>query len=433
MRVFIGVVNFGKIEKAEIDISNFAVFVGDNNSGKTYLMQLIYGVLQYLAIPEEYTPAYINSILDDIICNDRYIVSKETIENLCDEINAYLEKSKKQLVEKIFQRNVPIDRLYIKCEIEEGKMLITHQNDVTAYNGKDKPQEYEKWEVFYDGNPRGFHGVYPRKITAGRLLNMVLFAMGIGKSYRLFIPASRTGIQLLYKEFYAQKVDKLFHGEDDKDNQLGLTLPVYDFLRFLQTYKNGSEGSGRDIVQFIEDNLISGHLQAGENNNIEYISQENKVRVPLYMASSMINEVSPIVMAYTMGVHYDNLIIDEVETSLHPKKQREMARLLCRINNIGTKLIVSTHSDTMAAYLNILVMMAKNRALYQNKLSDLKLEEKDILNVPEVHFYQFKENGKKSSIKELEFSKTSTIGVNFELFNDSLDILYNTSKILAEG
>ena len=433
MQVLIGVEQFGKIEKAEIDISNFAVFVGDNNSGKTYLMQLIYGVVQYLTIPEEYTSTCLNKIIDEINAQNRYILSTEMMECICNEINAYLEKNKEKLVAKIFQRNVPINKLYIKCKIEEDRMLVTHHNDVTIYNGKDKPQEYEKWEVFYDGVSKGFHGVYPGRITIGRFLNIILFAIGIGKSYRLFVPASRTGIQLLYKEFYAQKVDKLIHGSDEKENHLGLTLPVYDFLRFLQTYKSGSEDSGRKIVQFIEENLIAGHLQMEENNSVEYVSQNNKVRVPLYMASSMINEVSPIVMAYMMGVHYDNLIIDEVETSLHPKKQREMARLLCRINNYGTKLIVSTHSDTMAAYLNILALLAKNWEKYRDKMFELKLEKEDMLNNPEVHFYQFMENGEKSSVKELEFSDISSVGVNFELFNDSLDMLYNTSKILMEG
>lgn len=36
--------NFGKIEYADISLSNFVVFVGNNNSGKTMMMQLIYGI-----------------------------------------------------------------------------------------------------------------------------------------------------------------------------------------------------------------------------------------------------------------------------------------------------------------------------------------------------------------------------------------------------
>lgn len=37
MELLFGVSNFGKIEHAEITLSDFTLFVGDNNSGKTFV------------------------------------------------------------------------------------------------------------------------------------------------------------------------------------------------------------------------------------------------------------------------------------------------------------------------------------------------------------------------------------------------------------
>ena len=37
--------NFGKIEEAHVEIAPLTLFVGDNNSGKSYIMTLIYGLL----------------------------------------------------------------------------------------------------------------------------------------------------------------------------------------------------------------------------------------------------------------------------------------------------------------------------------------------------------------------------------------------------
>ena len=37
--------NFGKIEEASVEIAPLTLFVGDNNSGKSYMMTLIYGLL----------------------------------------------------------------------------------------------------------------------------------------------------------------------------------------------------------------------------------------------------------------------------------------------------------------------------------------------------------------------------------------------------
>ena len=48
MEVLLGIRNFGKIKSAEINLSGFSVLVGNNNSGKTYLMQLIYGIRRNL-------------------------------------------------------------------------------------------------------------------------------------------------------------------------------------------------------------------------------------------------------------------------------------------------------------------------------------------------------------------------------------------------
>lgn len=44
MRTKIKVKNFAKIEKGTIYLDDFLLFVGDNNSGKTLLMELLYAL-----------------------------------------------------------------------------------------------------------------------------------------------------------------------------------------------------------------------------------------------------------------------------------------------------------------------------------------------------------------------------------------------------
>ena len=46
--MIIHIKNFGKIDSADIDLSSLVIFVGENNSGKTYVMQLIYGLIDLL-------------------------------------------------------------------------------------------------------------------------------------------------------------------------------------------------------------------------------------------------------------------------------------------------------------------------------------------------------------------------------------------------
>lgn len=75
MEVYVNVRNFGKIKEARVNISNFTIFVGNNNSGKTQLMQLIYAVVKRLSA---LTPDIELPQISDI---DAYHIGKE--EMLC--------------------------------------------------------------------------------------------------------------------------------------------------------------------------------------------------------------------------------------------------------------------------------------------------------------------------------------------------------------
>ena len=44
MELWLGVENFAKIQSAKVCINKYSVLVGPNNSGKTFLMQLIQGM-----------------------------------------------------------------------------------------------------------------------------------------------------------------------------------------------------------------------------------------------------------------------------------------------------------------------------------------------------------------------------------------------------
>ena len=49
MQIWLGVENFAKIEHAKVCMNRYTLLVGQNNSGKTFLMQLMQGVTSKLA------------------------------------------------------------------------------------------------------------------------------------------------------------------------------------------------------------------------------------------------------------------------------------------------------------------------------------------------------------------------------------------------
>ena len=81
----IEVKNFGKIKKGQIDLDKkVTVFVGYNNSGKTYMSQLLWGIYSnddYLYIKQT------NSISNEMIKDDILEITPDLLSNLFEEIN----------------------------------------------------------------------------------------------------------------------------------------------------------------------------------------------------------------------------------------------------------------------------------------------------------------------------------------------------------
>ena len=180
-------------------------------------------------------------------------------------------------------------------------------------------------------------------------------------------------------------------------------------------------------MEFGEEHLLQGKI-IQEGDETFYVDEQGGRPVPLYIASSMIHELTPFIKALSAMQKTDWLYCDEVENSLHPLLQREMARWLIRMVNAGMHVVISSHSDTMASRLNNLFMLAqlsRKKADY-NMLRELDLMDADLLRSGvKAGVYEFRtEEQGKTVVEKLEFIKSPLIGYDFQLFSKNLDKLY---------
>ncbi len=243
---------------------------------------------------------------------------------------------------------------------------------------------------------------------------------------QLFLPSSRSGLQLLYKHYFAG------------DARGNLVMPVKDFLRFLQLYAEYEQlqDSRRNLLEFGEEHLLQGKVVQKDNETF-YVDRQGGRAVPLYVASSMIHELTPFIKALSAAQRIDWLYCDEVENSLHPLLQGEMARWLIRMVNAGMYVIVSTHSDTMASRLNNLLMLTRlNQSQADYKmLSELELMKADLL-CPDMKasVYEFR-NGQqgKTVVEELEFISHPLMGYDLDLASKDIDRYCEQLRKALEG
>lgn len=417
--------NFGKVESADILLDDLVIFVGNNNSGKTMVMQLIYGIRKELRKFQVSISGARQTQLNDqylIRCDQKWFREVEA------QVNEYLAGKKSQIIEDIF--GIPISCGEIRVELEDTEntyfvsSLSGYRNRGIGGEGIEvsiDTRQYENGENtrFFENQISSGEGLETAVRAALQIVwNIVLSENNTSDAGQLFLPASRSGLQLLYKQYFATETAG------------NLVMPVKEFLRFLQLYTKDPQlcGSKSALLEFGEEHLLEGKvIQKGDETF--YLENYGTREVSLHIASSMIHELTPFIKALSATQKIDWLYCDEVENSLHPLLQREMARWLIRMVNAGMHVIISSHSDTMASRLNNLLMMTHlNRRKPDYKmLSELELREADLLRPNRrAGVYEFQNEGQgRTVVEKIEFISHPLMGYDFQLFGRNLDKLYD--------
>lgn len=456
MKIWIGVENFAKIKTAKICVDKYTLLVGPNNCGKTYLMQLINGVNDSwnMLVDRNVEETWKDESTKG--CK-KYVLSQENIEKFEEELNKKLYKEKEEIVKRTFEKNIPVDNLYIDFLLEQEEKYVIYQTaDVSKIPKilREKVDDKPVWDML-----KSVRDYYVEIITRVKKNSQeIIWASVYGEKKQsrdyiadeiiallqersIFMPSSRSGLMLLYREFFAHKTDnailnlnKMKGLNSNSENTMNLTQPLYRFLRFLQTYGESEYARERfkEELKFFDSKIIEGHITETQQGFL-YESEQGGEVVPMYLTSAMVNEVAPLYLALTSANLYTRITIDEIEASLHPEKQREMVRFMNRIYNKGLKIIVSTHSDTFVSRLNNLVILAEyvERTEDEDACKKIGVESSDLISSKNLFVYEFvkQENGK-SVVEERKFHKG--LGYQFDLFTDSALEIYNEAVKLGE-
>ena len=317
-------------------------------------------------------------------------------------------------------------------EIESSKKKIRYTHSAEIDKSKDSffcLETQDSIFVFENGHDRSL--AFWRDFFVGILLESFLFDLG---SKSLFIPAARAGFNLVYRDLLAAmaKTGEYNLGipafQLPESKKIGLTKPVFDYLLFMQTYKLDEDRykNNKDVIGFIENNVIKGKI-IRNGDEIRYVSDKG-VSLPLFLSSSMINELTPVVLLLSSVDCVGRILYDEIETSQHPTTQLQLARLMNRLANLRINLIVSTHSDTMAAAISNLVALSFANDK-EKKCKLLGLEKEDLLEKDLVHAYQFIKNDEGLSVvTEVEKFNELGMGFDFSLFSKVSDDIYKAAK-----
>ena len=429
----------GKIEKADIRIAPLMLFVGDNNSGKSYLMSLLWGIL---TLGKEIFPVKESEAKSYKLC-EQWITENQNRDielTKSDEkmfvrwFNDLLESKKKALVESIFNHSMEI-----------GKIQITdyHRNEPLEIHWKENADRYSFKKNTITLTTRETY-------TKDDYLKMLIYicwnllmegiaapvfapaARGRRLGEPIYFPASRTGFMLTYPRLIETTVDHSFRNPtvkliEEQAAESYLSLPHTDFLQLILQFDSSKSSKKENrLVTFIEEHLLNGNISATKKIKmpiIHYTPNANKRSLPLYVSSSTVSEISPLVLLLISNINYNVIIIEEPEGHLHPEFQWLIARVLIKLVNSGKQVWITTHSDTVLQHINNMIKLQGN----PNKAELAKqyeYDQDDLITSGDIAMYQFDVlPGNKTAIKPLACTE---FGFVIPTFNDTL------AKILDE-
>ena len=450
--IHIAVENFGPIEKAAIDLRPLTVFVGESNTGKTYLAALIYALQRtfegFARIPSPHS-----SIL--LLKQSRFRfqteLDDETLETL-KRLNTHEQSFKFSdfpqwlRTHKLRALNNPelfrgqLKRCFNLNSVSELIRFTGNKGSKLKVSLKVSEENKMLWNFEMEGsesdiavggniNEDMILRIKDERVSQEILnledLEALLHVNGNKMPDFYYLPAPRGGIMDTHGIIMNSLVESATRGAVEYFPESAMFLGMTaDFLKKIIGYEEGRVFSNEmiKIAETLEDKVLCGKIEVrnptGGYPEFRYRPQRAEQTLSMNRSSSMVSELAPLVL-FLRGVIQpgDTLIIEEPEAHLHPAAQTKVALTLARLVRVGVRVVITTHSDWLLEQIGNLVREGEVMKLEKNKT-----EPTTWLTKEEVGAWWFRTD---KPVQEIPFEHIA--GIEPEEYGEVAEKLYNRS------
>jgi len=477
--------NFGPIKSGLISIKPLTIFVGPNQSGKSYAAMLIYSIyksqeriskddslmntfydLATTEDKEKLTSIFNNLSLDheieissDMIQKVFSMTYQKAYENKLNEeiartfaspLNNLIflqEGGKKFFSFKIFEskkadhgdltsviyRNNRIQisqfpnykvEMRLKIAIKKENLFERILESIKKQFAKDFEEENKEILADNEEKIRKDFGYYPAYFF---IVNAIRSIISSKYARCYYLPAARSGILQGHEALFTSIIRLAPYAGENKMEIPTLSGVVSDFINSMVIIPK-EKGPLYKLARQFEDELIYGKITINKQEKFSYpeIGYVFKnIAIPIHRASSTVSELAPIFLYLKYIVNPHNvLIIEEPEAHLHPLNQRILAKLIVHLIRNDVRVIITTHSDYLLEQINNYILVHDINE--KTKSERYNFDSKDYLKPDEVsaHVFRYEEN-KGNKVIQLKIDKKT--GIPMDEFSMVTESLYKES------
>ena len=449
--------NLGPIKQGEIDLSKrFFVFVGYNNTGKTYMAQVLWSVLDFSSDNYIFTRT-LNldyGFPKDLEIGDEWVTDlkpllslyeKELNQKIIEDLNndslknfeLDLSDSFKSFTENTFSYGIRGVEKFYSCFKDKDTTKI-----------KVKRISEDEYKELRNKNDRSFHAS-PFKEMTDYFYDFIVKALNPFKAYHnsTFLPANRAFYPTFYRYIYQvakernELINKAVKAGKDINEIRRLAKTDYskamDSLTSLVNGLNTNEIVNTNYQTFIDDlqKIIGGDIDIQRVEGfspIEFKFKLNETVLDMHAASSSVNQLTVLNTYFKYWASEKNnfLIMDEPEENLHPKNQIALLNLLMKFaNQNNNKVLITTHSPLITDAVNNHLHLGYLKSLGENidaliEENHLNIDKEAAMSHEDIGVYFF--DGQ--SIRPYEIN---SYGVFFKDFRKYEKEVEDTSNLLT--
>lgn len=465
MDAYIKVKNFGPIEKAEIDLRPLTVFVGESNTGKTYLAALIYALHQHFEGISQFPWAdyvaycfnFVRRSRDSWLQDQRKAFEQEMLE-VIEKLNTpehpfklsdLPQDIKKILISGLTDQEDFTNELERCFDFESVSKLIrftgSRNNEMkVSLSVRDEDQTCWDFEthaivsdeptitlhinpdmVLLDANDAKRKTEFHEISDIERLFQtLAIHHWRTMDSY--YLPAARSGIMQSHGVIATALIRRATRiGLERFPEVSTFSGMIGDFLEQIVQYKERDDSSKEisRVAKRLETDLLEGKIGVNRPTSEaypEFLYRPDQAEEALRMShsSAMVSELAPLVF-FLRGIvrQGDLLIIEEPESHLHPGAQTIIAQILARLVRAGVQVLITTHSNYLLQQIGNLIREGELQ-----KQGERTSETADYLKAEEVGAWRFY---KDKPVEEIPFDLVE--GIEPEDHLDIAEDLYNQS------